>query len=104
MPQTKPPAIYRVRLTGSEARARAFLAAHPLEPQNVRVAEGTVTMDVFVSERLMPRVADFGLRSEVLFNATARAAQRMREVGQGNRFERGEGPISLGVRVRPKAK
>lgn len=99
MPSPEWPHIYRVRVSAPEAVVRKFLAVNPLEPQSVTFADGTVSVDLFVPETLYRELASFGLKVEILFDATQRTQERRREVGKGNRFADGLIPVGLGLKT-----
>ena len=57
MPDSTPPTIVRIRVAGQVDRARRFLAIHPLEAQSVRIADGSITMDLFIEVALLEAVS-----------------------------------------------
>jgi hypothetical protein len=94
-----PERILRVRISGPDRRVREFLRAHPVEPQAIQSAGDILSFEAFVTEDWHARASGFGIRSEVLFDGTARARARQREVGKGNRFEGGKFPPGLGTKT-----
>lgn len=100
MSMPKPSTIFRVRVCGPTASVRGFLAAHPLEAQSVKFADGTVSVDLFVTERQRQEFERYGLRVEMSFDASERGRERRSEIGTGNRFDGGRLPSGLGIKSR----
>lgn len=57
---------------------------------------GGVTVEAFVAPEVARRIEQSGYRIEIDERAEERAAERQKEVGDGNRFQRG-GPVPRGV-------
>lgn len=97
---TARPRILCVRIAGPDAALREWLARCPTEAKLRQRDEDRVSVEVYVDERTIATARALGLAVEVVYDASARSAERQRQVGSGNRYADGQIPQGLGVPVK----
>jgi hypothetical protein len=97
--------IMRILIVAKDAQTLRVL----LEEQRLDLAcagpqqqeGGAVSVEAYVPEPQMERLAQYGAKVEVLDDASATARERQKEVGRGNRFEgKNRVPRGLGRKLK----
>jgi len=93
--------ILLVRVTGSDDAVRAFLVAHPVEPQNTKREGRQLSIDVLLTAKVSASLSSrFGVQATQLFDVSALIRERTKEVSSINRYAKGGFPPGLGVQAR----
>ena len=93
--------ILLVRVTGSDDAVRAFLVAHPVEPQNTKREGRELSIDVLLTAKVSESLSSrFGVQATRLFDVSALVRERTKEVSNINRYAKGGFPPGLGVQAR----
>lgn len=93
--------ILLVRVTGRDDAVRAFLVAHPVEPQNTKREGRQLSIDVLLAAKVSASLTSrFGVQATRLFDVSALVRERTKEVSNINRYAKGGFPPGLGVRAR----
>jgi hypothetical protein len=96
-----PPDVYAARITGTpdtfaKLRQKFELDVGCRGPHFDKNSDGTLTMLVYATEKLILELRDAGYRVEAGENVSELGRQRQKEVGEGDRFAGGRvAPIGL---------
>jgi len=96
--------IFAVRAKVSEEQAVELIGRGGLDygdrPHFDRGPEGTGSLDLFVSRDQIEGLRADGIEVEIANNQSARARERMADVGEGDRFEGGKvAPTGIGRKI-----
>lgn len=101
MPDETLPKILCIQITGEEKAIRTLLSKYPTGTYATKREGNTISLEVFVPEQDAEKLSGEGIRTQVLYDASARGRERQKEVGKGNRFE-GEQRIPKGLGIKTK--
>ena len=96
--------VFAVRAKVSEEQALELIGRGGLDygdrPNFDRGPEGTGNLDLFLSRDQIEGLRGEGIEVEIVNNQSARARERMAEVGEGDRFDGGKVlPTGIGRKV-----
>ena len=96
--------IFAVRARVTEDQAVELIGRGGFDygdrPHFTKSADGSGSLDLFVSKAQIKRLGDDGIQVEVVNNQSARARERMAEVGEGDRFDGGRvRPTGIGRKI-----
>ena len=92
--------LLRVRIAGSEAAMRAFLAEAPVgceSPRQPDAKRDHWVIDLSIEADRIPALTAGGLQVEVLYAVAARAQRLRQRMVRGNRFAAGRPPRGIGA-------
>lgn len=102
MPDNVPVQILCVRVNGSKDAVREWLSRHPSETYAAREDDRGVSVELFLPSGLVEQIDRKQLHVEVVYDASKRGRERQKEVGKGNRFERGDARLFKGLGEKTK--